>query len=237
MRQPRTARSRTGAFAALSAVLALTGPAGSAEPVGRSMGSAFPLPAADPSRPPQDLDAKVRAFLDGRQGRWHDLNIPTVDGQILYDLIVDKGYQRALEVGTSTGHSGTWIAWALAKTFGRLVTIEIDAGRHAEAMANFKEAGLADLIEARLGDAHGIVPKLAGPFDFVFLDADKEWNLQYAKDLLPKLSRGGCIAVHNIFGRGRGWTREYWDFMTARTDLETRVETRSRGGIVLSFKK
>jgi predicted O-methyltransferase YrrM len=193
--------------------------------------------AAAPARPRQDLDAKVRAFLDQRDGRWHDLNVPAADGKILFDLIVEKGYKRALEVGTSTGHSGTWIAWALSKTNGRLVTIEIDADRHGVAVQNFNDAGLADRIEARLGDAHGIVPKLVGPFDFVFLDADKEWNLQYAKDLLPKLAKGGCIAVHNIFGRGRGWTREYWDFMAARADLETRVETRSSGGIVLSFKK
>ncbi|MCX6559631.1 MAG: class I SAM-dependent methyltransferase [Candidatus Aminicenantes bacterium] len=193
--------------------------------------------AAAPARSPQDLDAKVRAFLDQRDGRWHDLNIPSADGKILFDLIVEKGYKRALEVGTSTGHSGTWIAWALSKTNGRLITIEIDADRHGEAVQNFKAAGLADRIEARLGDAHGIVPKLVGPFDFVFLDADKEWNLQYAKDLLPKLAKGGCIAVHNIFGRGRGWTREYWDFMAARTDLETRVESGSSGGLVLSFKK
>ncbi len=189
------------------------------------------------SGPGQDLDAKVKAFLDGRAGRWHDLNIPAIDGRILHDLVVEHGYKRALEVGTSTGHSGVWIGWALSKTGGRLLTLEIDEGRHAQAVESFREAGLADRVEARLGDAHEIVPTLRGPYDFVFLDADKEGNLAYARDLLPKLAKGGCIAVHNIYGRGRGWTREYWDFVTARTDLETRVETRSSGGLVLSFKK
>ncbi|MDD8027524.1 MAG: class I SAM-dependent methyltransferase [Acidobacteriota bacterium] len=193
--------------------------------------------ASAASVPPQDLDARVRTFLDQREGRWHDLNIPAADGRILFDLIVEHGYKRALEVGTSTGHSGIWIGWALSKTGGRLITIEIDEDRHGQAVLNFEEAGLAGRVEARLGDAHGLVPKLQGPFDFVFLDADKEWNLSYAKDLLPKLAKGGCIAVHNVYGRGRGWTREYWDFMSARTDLETRVETRSVGGLVLSFKK
>lgn len=185
----------------------------------------------------QDLDAKVRSFLEARQGRWHDLNVPAADGKILYDLIVSRGYQRALEVGTSTGHSGIWIAWALCKTGGKLITIEIDEGRRAEAVRNFREAGLAERIDSRLGDGHVLVPKLDGPFDFVFLDADKEWNLEYAKALLAKMSQGGCIAVHNMAGRGRGWTREYWDFMTARSDFETKVETASSGGIVLSFKK
>ncbi len=187
--------------------------------------------------PGQGLDARVQDFLDKHAGRWHDLNIPSLDGRLLHELIVERGYKRALEVGTSTGHSGIWIGWALSKTGGRLLTLEIDEGRHGQAVENFREAGLADLIEARLGDAHEIVPQLRGLFDFVFLDADKEGNLAYAKDLLPKMAKGGCIAVHNIFGRGRGWTREYWDFVTARADLTTRIETRSSGGLLLSFKK
>jgi predicted O-methyltransferase YrrM len=200
--------------------------------LGLAGGKIFSGPQSAP-----DIDAKVRAFLDARRGRWHDLNVPAEDGKILYDLIVARGYKRALEVGTSTGHSGIWIAWALHKTGGKLITIEIDEGRHAEAVRNFREAGLADWIDARLGDGHVLVPQLDGPFDFVFLDADKEWNLEYAKALLAKMSTGGCIAVHNIAGRGRGWTREYWDFMTARSDFETKVETVSSGGIVRSIKK
>src|SRR5512144_609470 len=66
-----------------------------------------------------DLDAKVRAFLDDNRGQWHDLNVPAVDGQTLHDIIAAHKYTRALEIGTSTGHSGIWIAWALSKTGGR----------------------------------------------------------------------------------------------------------------------
>ncbi len=188
----------------------------------------------------QDLDARARAFLDGMGGRWHDLNVSETDARVLYDLIVERGYTRALEVGTSTGRSGTWIAWALSKTGGKLITVEIDEDRHAQAVKNFREAGLAAFIDARLADAHELVPSLAGPFDFIFLDADKDWNLDYAKSLLPKLAKGGCIAVHNFQGGRRGgwgWSRAYWDFMSARTDLETRIEERAPGGLVLSFKK
>lgn len=71
-------------------------------------------------------------------------------------------FRRALEIGTSTGHSGVWIAWALSKTGGQLTTIEIDSERHRAALANFKEAGLASYIDARLGDAHQLVPALGG---------------------------------------------------------------------------
>ena len=101
--------------------------------------------------------------------------MPEIDGRTLHELILKHRYQRAVEIGTSTGHSGVWIAWALSKTGGKLVTIDIDARRHAIAVANFREAGLADYIDARLGNAHEIVPRLEGPMDFVFSDADKEW--------------------------------------------------------------
>jgi predicted O-methyltransferase YrrM len=62
------------------------------------------------------LDEKVKKFLNDQSRRWYDMNVPTVDGQLLYDLIIKGNYKSALEIGTSTGHSGIWIAWALSKT-------------------------------------------------------------------------------------------------------------------------
>ena len=128
-----------------------------------------------------DLDLRVRGFLEKNRYRWRDMNVSETDGQILYELVLKHGYRRALEIGTSTGHSAIWIAWALSKTGGKLITVEIDEGRYRQALANFKEAGLEGYIEARLGDAHEIVPALPGPFDFVFCDADKEWYTNYLK--------------------------------------------------------
>lgn len=188
------------------------------------------------------LDRRVRKFLESRRYTWHDMNVPESDGRILYDLVVKHGYRRALEIGTSTGHSAIWIAWALSKTGGRLLTIEIDEGRYRQAVANFKEAGLDHLIEARLGDAHEIVPALAGPFDFVFCDADKEWYKNYLEAVLPKIEVGGCFAAHNV-GQGRGsrWLqpgiRDFLDYAYSHPDLETIIDSRSREGISLSFKK
>ena len=97
----------------------------------------------------------------------------------------EEQYTRALEIGTSTGHSGIWIAWALSKTGGKLITIEIDEGRHRQALANFEAAGLSKFIDARLGNAHEIVPALAGPFDFVFSDADKDWTRTISTPFCP----------------------------------------------------
>ena len=96
-------------------------------------------------------------FLENRKGSWHDWNIPYADGKVLYDLVLKNNYKKALEIGTSTGLSTIWIAWALSKTGGRLITIEIDEGRYKEALANFKEAGVSDYIDARLANAHELV--------------------------------------------------------------------------------
>jgi len=190
------------------------------------------------------LDEKVMAFLDKMRNRWLDWNVPEADGKILHDIIVQNQYRRALEVGTSTGHSAVWIAWALSKTGGKLITIEIDGDRYRQALANFKEAGLSNTIEARNADAHELVNNLPGPFDFVFIDADKNWYINYAKALIPKIEPGGCLAAHNVEERASAYGAEYLSdtdrylkYMKDRPDFETRVHPGSRAGIALSYKK
>jgi len=191
----------------------------------------------------EDLDTRVKKFLDSHNWGWGDANVPSVDGQILHDIILEHQYTRALEIGTSTGHSGIWIAWALAKTGGKLITIDIDEGRHREALKNFQEAGLAEYIDARLGDAHEIVPALEGPFDFVFSDADKGWYKNYLIALLPMLEAGGCYTTHNVSmgrrgrGRGRGGGGgDYMEYLLGLPNLETTVDNRG-GGLAISYKK
>ncbi len=190
----------------------------------------------------EELDKKVKAFLDENNRRWRDANIPYSDGQLLFDIIVKNNYKSALEIGTSTGHSGTWIAWALSKTGGKLITIEIDEGRHNQAVANFKEAGLSEYVDARLADAHELVKELKGPFDFVFSDADKEWYTQYFKDVYPKLKVGGCFTAHNITtgrgGRGGGQlgTGEFYSYVKSLPNMETTLNS-SGGGVSISYKK
>ena len=200
--------------------------------------SALPAPANGPQAAATDLDAKVRNFLTGHRDQWRDENVTESDGMFLYDFVLRHKYTKALEIGTSTGHSGIWIAWALSKTGGTLVTIEIDEARHARAVENFKAAGLDGYVDARLADAHEEVPLLKGPFDFVFVDADKEWYQNYFKMLLPKLDPGGCFAAHNVlnleFMHG---IKEFLDYARSQPEIETTVERTSGSGISLSFKK
>lgn len=193
------------------------------------------LTAADVGKQSK-LDTQVKQFLESNKSDWKDLNIPYEDGQILYNLIVDNGYTSALEIGTSTGHSSVWIAWALSKTGGKLTTIEIDPERHQQALKNFKEAGVEKYIDARLADAHQLVKELEGPFDFVFSDADKDWYVQYFKDVHPKLKKGGTFTAHNVTMRGQG-IKDYVEYVSAREDYKTTIDRTSRAGISISVKQ
>lgn len=185
---------------------------------------------------PHDRDKLVRKFLSDNQHKWHNLNVPYEDGQLLYDLIVKNNYQSALEIGTSTGHSTIWIAWALSKTGGQLITIEIDGTRQKEAIENLKKVGLSDVVHFKLGDAHQLVKELAGPFDFVFSDADKDWYIQYFNDLNPKLKANGCFTAHNVLQNLSGISA-YMDFVKNRPDYETIVDSTSSSGLAISRKK
>lgn len=180
-------------------------------------------PTAARQDKPSPIDATVTRFLEQHRGSWRDLNVPEADGRALYDLVLRNNTKRALEIGTSTGHSGIFIAWALSKTGGKLITIEIDEGRHREALGHFKEAGVAPFIDARLADAHQLVPKLEGTFDFVFIDADKEWYTNYAKAVLPKLTVGGLLTAHNVspYGGRRQMSGDFYPWITSQANLDT----------------
>jgi caffeoyl-CoA O-methyltransferase len=196
-----------------------------------------------------DIDAKVRQFLNNHRFGWGDMSVPEVDGQALHDIVLEHGYKNALEIGTSTGYSGVWIAWALSKTGGKLLTIEIDRYRHSQALDNFREAGLSQYIDARLADAHELVPGLEGPFDFVFCDADKGWYTNYFKALIPKIAVGGCFAAHNVsdtsYRRGfrRGFGRDsmvggFLEYARSLSDFDTKVlDLRGSAGLSVSYKK
>jgi predicted O-methyltransferase YrrM len=126
-------------------------------------------------------------------------------GKLLHILARAIGARRILEVGTLGGYSAIWLARALAPG-GRLTTLEADP-KHAEvARANLERAGLLGLVEIRLGAALETLPQLeresAGPFDLVFIDADKQSTAEYFEWGL-KLSRpGSLIVVDNVVRHG-----------------------------------
>ena len=184
----------------------------------------------------KELDERVQQFLDENRRQWRDLNIPYEDGKVLFDLIVNNNYQSALEIGTSTGHSTVWIAWALSKTGGKVITLEIDENRQKEAKANIEKLGLSSYVDFRLGDAHQMVKDLKGPFDFVFSDADKDWYVQYFKDIHPKLKKGGRFTAHNVLMYSAG-IREFMEYINNHPEYQTSVDRSSSSGISISLKK
>ncbi len=181
------------------------------------------------------LDKKIKAFLEDNANNWRDMNVPLTDGKVLYDIVVNHGYTRAVEIGTSTGHSAIWIAWALSKTGGKLVTIEIDKDRYLQAKANFKKAGVTKYIDVRLADAHELVPKLEGKYDFVFSDADKYWYKNYFIAMDPKLEVGGCFTAHNTAMRVNG-IRDFLEYVESLDNYKTTFDESSRSGISISYK-
>ena len=126
-------------------------------------------------------------------------------GKLLYLLARLQGARRILEIGTLGGYSTIWLARALLPD-GRLITLEADR-RHAEvARANIAHAGLAEVVDVRVGRALDTLPVLAAeggrPFDLVFIDADKPHNPDYLVWALKLTRRGGLIVADNVVRDG-----------------------------------
>ena len=186
--------------------------------------------------PENDLDRRVIQYLKDQAGHWRDMNVPVTDGRILYDIVLKGNLKNALEIGTSTGHSAIWIAWALSKTGGKLITIEIDKKRYVEALANFKKAGVSEYIDARLGDAHELVPALQGTYDFVFCDADKWWYKNYFIAMESRITKGGCFVAHNTNMRSQD-IRDFLNYVENHKAFVTTHESNSRSGISITCKR
>lgn len=124
---------------------------------------------------------------------------------LFYNILL-KGFdtQRILEIGTSTGYSTIWFAESLReKNNSKIITIDKDEKKIARAKKNFEEAGVADLIEIKQGDALELIPEIqyqygSESFDFVFIDADKERYIQYFDATFPLVKLGGVIGADNI---------------------------------------
>jgi predicted O-methyltransferase YrrM len=96
---------------------------------------------------------------------------------------------------------------------------------------------LSRFIDARLADAHELVPELEGPFDFVFIDADKDWYTNYFRAVFPKLTVGGCLTAHNVSGRRTGWVREFLEALESTPGLETEIVGGRGSGLSVSYRR
>jgi predicted O-methyltransferase YrrM len=137
-------------------------------------------------------------------------------GKLLNLLARLVGAQAILEIGTLGGYSTIWLGRALDAN-GRLITLEANP-KHADvARANIERAGLAPIVDLRLGPALETLPQLAGPFDLIFIDADKENNAAYFRWALKLSRRGSLIIVDNVVRDGKVVDAESRDPMVKGT--------------------
>jgi caffeoyl-CoA O-methyltransferase len=182
--------------------------------------------------------AQLRRLLDQMETKGYQfLSVPRKDGEFLQFFVKAVQAKNALEVGTSHGFSAIWIGLGLEETGGRLTTIEIDKDRHAIARKNLEEAKISHRVTPIRSDAHAEMMRLEGPFDFVFLDADKEGQVDYFNKLYPKkLIPGGVLAVHNAI-RQADSMRDYLDLIRKHPDFDTVIVSATLDdGFSLSYR-
>ena len=148
------------------------------------------------------LEATLR---DSRRGGLPDINVSPNQGRLLQLMVEISGARRVLEIGTLGGYSAIHLARGLPEG-GRLVSLELD-GHHADvARTNVKRAGLSEVVEIRVGDAHELLDDLAegdeAPFDLVFIDADKEGYPDYLQAGLRLVRPGSLILGDNTIRGG-----------------------------------
>jgi predicted O-methyltransferase YrrM len=147
-------------------------------------------------------DAALEAALKASEAAGlPSIAVSAAQGKWLHLLARATAAAQILEIGTLGGYSGIWLARALPRG-GRLTTLEIDP-KHADvARANFIHAGVSDRVDLRLGPAHGTLSTLAGPFDLVFIDADKVGYADYFRAVMGLSRPGTLIVADNVVRAG-----------------------------------
>ena len=125
-----------------------------------------------------------------------------VEGKFLEFLVRATSAQLVLELGTFTGYSSISMARGLTGT-GKVVSMDVNPDTTAIARRYAEEAGVADRIDYRLGEALDALPSLEGPFNLIFIDADKSNYVNYYEALLPKLAANGLLIADNTLWSGR----------------------------------
>ncbi len=156
-------------------------------------------------------DSAQTVLLDLEKTQKEFWNIDRNTANFLNMLIKIHNSKNALEIGTSNGYSGIWLADALKQTSGKLTTIEFWDKRQSVARENFALCKVDDVIETKLGSALLILDEMSGeieqglrePFDFIFIDANKLEYIEYFHKIDPLLKTGGIIAADNTISHAK----------------------------------
>jgi caffeoyl-CoA O-methyltransferase len=164
------------------------------------------------------------------------LAVSEEDGHFLRLMVATSGARHALEIGGASGYSAIWIGLGLRDTGGRLTTIEYDPARAKELAENVRRAGLSDIVTVVSGDAFEAIPKVAGTFDFVFLDAWKRDYRRFFEMVYPRLDKGGLFIAHNVVNK-RSEMGDFLDAIQKHPSLWTTIVSPSDEGMSISLKR
>lgn len=150
-----------------------------------------------------DDDALAAALANNAANGLPPIDVSPAQGKMLHLLARVAGAQRILEIGTLGGYSTIWLARALPDD-GRLITLELDPHHAGVARTNLERAGLSDRVDIRVGAAANSLGAMTGeaPFDFVFIDADKQNNALYVAEAIRLGRSGTVIVVDNVVREG-----------------------------------
>jgi predicted O-methyltransferase YrrM len=163
------------------------------------------------------------------------LAVSEEDGRFLRVMVASSGATRALEIGGANGYSAIWIGLGLRQTGGRLTTIEYDPARAKIAAENIRRAGLSDIVSVVAGDAFKEIPKIAGEFDFVFLDAWKRDYKRFFEMVFPRLRAHGLFLAHNVVNK-RSEMPDFLAIIQNNPAVITSIVTPSGEGVSVSVK-
>jgi caffeoyl-CoA O-methyltransferase len=186
-----------------------------------------PAPAAD-----QNVNRLLAEIKKKDTGQ---LAVSEEDGRFMRLMIATSGARKALEIGGASGYSAIWIGMGLRATGGRLVTIEYDPVRAKELVENVKRAGLSDIVQVVSGDAFEQIPKVAGTFDFVFLDAWKKDYKRFFEMVYPRLDPRGLFLAHNVVNK-RNEMGDFLDVVLKHPALWTTIVSPSGEGMSVSMR-
>lgn len=156
------------------------------------------------------------------------LNLEPASAQLLSILVRASGVSRAIEIGTSNAYSTIWLAWSLAPAGGRILSIDRNPDKHVLARENLRRANLLDRVELRTGDAAEISRQLDGPFDLVFLDADRRSFPEQFQILLPKLAPKALVVADNVLSHPEE-IAEYLKLISSLADFQHTIVPVGKG--------
>jgi predicted O-methyltransferase YrrM len=193
--------------------------------------------AAPYSAVAQNVPPHVDAILKQIRAADKDqLAVSEEDGRFLRLLVVTRGAKRALEIGAASGYSAIWMGLGMRETGGKLVTIEYDKARAAQAAANIKKAGLSDVVQVVSGDAFAEIPKVAGTFDFVFCDAWKRDYQKFFSMVFPRMDKGGLFLGHNVINK-RDEMADFLKTIHTSPSVLTSIVSPSGEGMSVTLKR